>query len=331
VKVEDDEAIKTSCTANNTGISKENQIALAITNNGFLGNGKTLKDLLEHLTDEMCSTLRSNSGRDFTDRAIREIAKAVSRSKKGSQAFFYHIKGFIAYLSKILHFEKRDPVKISSVNYYITANQTKEEKDIQKQEKYLSEIEYSLQVSPEWYLKKKLAAVLDRSKAYNILTSFKSLDIREVKALMKLNKHVELSGLDKNIILNQIQATHHTMDDKVQIQYIESLELEGEMPDKEISESTSALSLPSEQKQDFPKREGLWGKVREAFAKSFTYGGDNLDKAWLSKFNARIDNEKKTITLEAPSLLIKDWVESNYLRYLEEAAKVNGLQIKCIE
>ena len=209
VKVEDDEAIKTSCTANNTGISKENKIALAITNNGFLGNGKTLKDLLEHLTDEMCSALRSNCGRDFTDRAIREIAKSVSRSKKGSRAFFYHIKGFIAYLSKILRFEKRDPVKISSVNYYITANQTTEEKEIQKQEKYLTELEYSLQVSPEWHLKKKLAAVLERSKAYNLLTSYKRLEIcREGKYRLILTKHIELTELDKKIILGQIQATH---------------------------------------------------------------------------------------------------------------------------
>ena len=62
----------------------------------------------------MCSLIRTKCSKDFTNRAIREIAKAVSRSKKGAKAFFYHIKGFIAYLSKILTFEKRDPVKISS-------------------------------------------------------------------------------------------------------------------------------------------------------------------------------------------------------------------------
>ncbi len=88
------------------------------------------------------------------------------------------------YLSKILRFEKRDPEKISGNNYYITSNQSEEEQDIQKQEKYLTELEYSLQVSPEWHLKKKLAAVLERSKAYDSLTSFKSLNIRKSKAVM---------------------------------------------------------------------------------------------------------------------------------------------------
>jgi hypothetical protein len=82
-----------------------------------------------------------------------------------------------------------------------------------------------LQVSPEWHLKKKLAAVLERAKAYDILTSFKSLDIKQNKALITVNKHVELSKEDKNIILNQIQATHETMDDEGHIQYIESLEI----------------------------------------------------------------------------------------------------------
>ena len=87
--------------------------------NGFLGSGKFLSEMLEDLTEDMCELIRSNSGRNFTNRAIKEIAKAVSRSKKGSKAFFYHIKGFIAYLSKILRFEKRDPEKISGDNYYI--------------------------------------------------------------------------------------------------------------------------------------------------------------------------------------------------------------------
>lgn len=328
-KVDADEAENTSCTTNSTEVSKENKIALGITNNGFLGRGKTLKDLLEHLTDEMCSTLRSKSGRDFTDKAIREIAKVVSRSKKGSRAFFYHIKGLIAYLSKILRFEKRDPVKISSVNYYITANQTTEERDIQKQEKYLSEIEYSLQASSEWHLKKKLAAVLERSKAYNVLTSFKSLDIREGKALMNLNKHVELSDNDKEIILSQIQATHEKTEEEGIYQYIDFLEVE--MPDKSISESISTPSLTFEQKLDFLKREGLWGRIRETFAKSFTSGGDNLDKAWLSKFKAKIDEEQKTIELYASTRFVKDWVESNYLRYIEDAARKHGLFLQNLQ
>ncbi len=297
-----------------------------ITNNsnGFLGSGKFLSEMLEDLTEDMCEIIRSNCGRNFTNRAIKEIAKAVSRSKKGSKAFFYHIKGFIAYLSKILRFEKRDPEKISGDNYYITSNQTEEEQDIKKQEKYLSEIEYSLQVSPEWHLKKKLAAVLERAKAYDILTSFKSLDIKQNKALITVNKHVELSREDKNIILNQIRATHERVDDEGNIEYIESLEI---ITSDRSTATLDSASLPIELDQSFLKREGIWGKVREKFA---TLEGDAIEKSWTARLKADIDKNNNTINLIAPTPFIRDWINSNYLLKLESIAKDFGYNIESI-
>lgn len=297
-----------------------------ITNNSneFLGSGKFLSEMLEDLTEDMCEIIRSNCGRNFTNRAIKEIAKAVSRSKKGSKAFFYHIKGFIAYLSKILRFEKRDPEKISGDNYYITSNQTEEEQDIKKQEKYLSEIEYSLQVSPEWHLKKKLAAVLERAKAYDVLTSFKSLDIKQNKALITVNKHIELSKEDKNIILNQIRATHERVDDKGNIEYIESFEII--TPDRSTTHLDSSAS-PIELDQGFLKREGIWDKVREKFA---TLEGDAIEKSWTARLKADIDKNNNTINLIAPTPFIRDWINSNYLFKLESIAKDFGYNIDSI-
>jgi hypothetical protein len=287
--------------------------------NGFLDSGKYLSEMLNYLTDEMCEVIRSKCGKNYTDRAIREIAKTVSRSKKGSKAFFYHIKGFIFYLSKILFYEKRDPVKINSINYYITANQTSEEQIIRKQEKYLTDIEYSLQVSPEWHLKKKLAATLERSKAYNVLTSYKSLEItKEGTAKIKLDRHIFLSKTDKDIILKQIQATHEKTDDVGNYLSVESLDI--------ISPNKSRpFDTVIQQEQNFPKREGLWGKIRETFASYFESEGDAIDKSWLSKLKVKIDRRKKTIELEAPSPFVKDWVENNYLRYVEDATKENDL------
>jgi DNA-binding transcriptional regulator YhcF (GntR family) len=294
------------------------------TTNGFLGSGKYLFEVLDHLTDEMCSQIRARCGKNYTDKTIREIAKAVSRSKKGAKAFFHHIKGFIAYLSKILTFEKRDPVKISGTNYYITANQTSEERAMREQEKYLTDIEYSLQVSPEWHLKKKLASVLERSKAYNLLTSYKSIEITKGRAVITLNRHTHLSKLDKELILSQIQATHEKIEGNGNYQPVESLEII--TPNK-----PAALNALAQQDQISPKREGVWGKIRETFASYFGSEGDAIDKSWLSNFNASIDNRKKTIELQAPSRFIKDWVESNYLGYIEDAARVNGLEVQGIK
>ena len=291
--------------------------------NGFLGSGKYLFEVLDHLTDEMCGKIRARCGKNYTDKAIREIAKAVSRSKKGAKAFFYHIKGFIAYLSKILTFEKRDPVKISSTNYYITANQTSDEQVMRKQEKYLTDIEYSLQVSPEWHLKKKLAAILERSKAYNFLTSYKSLETLEGRAVITLNSHIQLSELDKDLILKQIQATHEKIDDAGNYQPVESLEII--TPGK-----PTALNASAQKDQVFPKREGVWGEIRETFASYFGSEGDAIDKSWTSKLEAKIEESSNTIQLQAPSAFMRDWINSNYLSMIERASRENNVKLKAI-
>ena len=192
---------------------------------GFLGQGVRLADMVDRLNEDICRLLRSKCGRNFTDRAIKEIAKAVSRTKKGMQALFKHINGFIAYMTQVLKYEKRGEVKISGEDYYITANQTEQEKEVRKQEKYLTEIEYSLQVSSEWHLKKKLAAVLERSKAYNLLTSYKSLEITEGRAVMKLTRDIKLTNTDKEIILSQVQATHEKRDKDGVFHSVDSLEM----------------------------------------------------------------------------------------------------------
>ena len=334
--------------------------------NGFLGSGKYLFEVLDHLTDEMCGKIRARCGKNYTDKAIREIAKAVSRSKKGAKAFFYHIKGFIAYLSKILTFEKRDPVKISSTSYYITANQTNEEQVMRKQEKYLTDIEYSLQVSPEWHLKKKLAATLERSKAYNILTSYKSLKIsNEGRAVITLNNNVPLSNSDKELILSQIQATHEKIDNKnqeldtnssagtskgedantvntnnqyLQIESLELVVLESHRQLTDVSERNkrgdkqNPLRSPTTNStEDAATRQGAWGKIRESFVSFFGDKGNALDESWTSKLKPEINDQNKTIKLQAPTRFIKDWIENNYQSYIEKAASMNGLRLEEIK
>ena len=314
--------------------------------NGFLGSGKYLHEVLDHLTDEMCSLIRTKCGKDFTNRAIREIAKAVSRSKKGAKAFFYHIKGFIAYLAKILTYEKRDPVKIGGANYYITANQTDSEREMREQEKYLTDIEYSLQVSPEQHLKKKIAATLQREKACNILTSWKNLEItKEGVAKLSFTKPVFITETDKKIILSQIKATHERVggakgnsaeeEEIADAIFIESLEIE-------IPETSSAESFNQETQgsqgtynqtithtitEEPPKREGVWGKIRETFA-SYFHNGDAIDKSWTAKLEAKIDEDSHAIHLQAPSVFIRDWIENNYKNYIEKATLENGFELK---
>jgi hypothetical protein len=302
------------------------------TNNNMLQQSKQrqLEDFYP-LSTEDCSSLQTTSGREFSLNAMNEILKNMS--KRITNRFFYSKKGFLSYMSQVFRYEKRDAVKINNTDFRIRANLDSSEQTLQIQEKYLTELEYSLQVSPEWHFKKKIAAVLERSKAYKVLTSYKSLNIKESRAVIKLSRFIELSEIDKDIILQQIQATHEKIDNNGDYKQVESLDII--MPNKSMLPSTltplsSNITKAHQLEQSFPKREGIWGKIRESFAKSFIVGGDDLDQAWLSKLDAKIDEDQKTIELKAPSDFIKDWINSNYLRYIEDSAKCNGLFLEKI-
>jgi hypothetical protein len=157
--------------------------AANVVRNGFLAGGKRLSEIQPYLTDELCEKLRSACGRDFTNRAIREITKSIAVSELGRQAIFQHINGVVAYLTPALANEKRDAVKTSGEHYYTLAGMTSEDKLWQQQEQYLEEIEQISikQPCPEHQFRAKLANTLERSTAYNLLLAMQipwKLEIR---------------------------------------------------------------------------------------------------------------------------------------------------------
>lgn len=328
---------KFNSSSNNTDQPKNQETTknTKITKNGFLGSGKYLNEMLEYITDEVCNTLRASSGRNFTDRAIKEIAKAVSRSRRGSKAFFYHIKGFIAYLSKTLRLEKRDPVKISSVNYYIVANLTEGEKIIQKQEKFLSEIEYSQKVSPEWHLKKKLAAILRRDIAYKILSNYQRSEKTGRIFKIYLKEQVAIREMDRQIILNQVKATQERIGEYGNIESIEEIEFIFSKKEEQILEKGESEKLAEIKEKEEIKKLPIWLQIRKHFIDySFNMrDGIERDKNWLSKLttcedtNNKISDKVNNLTLKAESRFVRDWVISNYLFKLELVAKDLGYNI----
>ena len=94
-----------------------------------------------------------------------------------------------------------------------------------------------------------------------------------------------------------------------------------------MPEKVTSFAKRNPLEKNYPERHGIWGKIRETFANYFEENGEAIDNSWLSKINAKIDSEQKTIELHAPSVFIKDWIENNYLRYIEDAAKINGLKL----
>ena len=284
----------------------------------FFSEQKSLSDFYP-LSLEDCNNLQLSSDREFNLNAMNEIL--LNMSKKLTKHKFGSKKRFMAYMTKAFRNEKRDAVVISNATFKIRGNQSKEEQTIQIQEKYLTELEYSLQASPEWHLKKKLASVLGRSKAYDILTAYKELQLKQGgKCKLILSKHLALTQHDKEIILNQIQATHEGVGG---IKSIKALEIE--TPEKQPY--TMEKKLPANT-PIFP--DTLWGRIRSSIAK--TIGGDGvaIDKNWFSKLDAKINEESRIITLKAPSKFFAEWIEQNYQETLNVAIKDYGFNLQSI-
>ena len=321
----DSEDVEISINENNNCYNQEegrddNQTVQPANNNSFQTRiPRKLEDFYP-LTKEDCSALQSHSGREFSLNAMNEILKDIS--KKLSNRFFYSKKGFLAYMSKIFQYEMRDAVVVSNENFKIRANQDTSEQTFQDQEKYLTELEYSLQVGPEWHLKKKLASVLERSKAYNLLTSYKQLEIEEGGICkLILNKHVELSENDKKIILSQLRATHERIGDDGSYIPIETIAFV-------MLEKLENVVLKTTEAKNSKLPKGIWGKIRSVLIEYNGASGEAIDNHWISKLDADIDDERKRIKLSAPSDFIKDWVQNNYQQTIDLLARKSGFELE---
>ena len=143
---------------------------------------------------------------------MNEILKDMS--KRLAYPLFKSKKAFMGYMSKAYANEMRDAVKISNESFRIKSKQSEKEITTRAQEEYLDSIENSLQISLEWHFRKKLAAVLEPKTAYKLLKAYKSINKVGETFYLHLSKHVELTDLDKKIILNQIKVTHENIDFK---------------------------------------------------------------------------------------------------------------------
>ena len=281
------------------------------------------------LSFEDCSELQRKSGKKYSLNAMNEILRSLAN--KLINPLFYSKRSFIAYMTKIFEFELRKPEKVSNDTYKILVNLNEQERKTYEIEKYLSSIENTKQVSPEWHMKKKLACVLKPETAYELLKNYKTLKIYKTKAIIELYKAVKLTELDKAIILSQIKATHERFEgDEL---YLPIQELEFIMPDSrkaqkraniaDVVADTSVISV-------MPLKTGIWGNIRRAIIKMLGKEGDTIDLHWFSKLEAEINDQDKQIVLKSKSEFVKDYVFQNYEKLIQESAICCGFRFSGI-
>lgn len=306
--------------ANKSKISVQKEIKAQVVRPVFYAKPKSLSDMHPLLDQAIFDELRSKSGREFSNNFIAQRVLAMSKKPKLASRNFKTRKGFIGYMTLSLKNELHDSVKTGSVDFRLLANITATDRAYQEQERFLTEIENSRQVSPEWHFKKKLASVLERSKAYGVLSTYLGTKIQVNNVVISLKRDIELSEFDKQVILQQAKAVYETSSATGEYKFIDKLEIvfaEQEPCAKPINQQDQEIVLP----------QGIWGNVLQKLIEEF---GIDTYRNWFSKLIPIIDEVAKTIELKTSSGMVKDWINSKYEEALEQIVAGIGIKLKGI-
>jgi hypothetical protein len=289
-------------------------------------SAKSLKDFYP-LTQKDCHQLQSLSKREFSLRVMNEILQDMAR--RLTDRFFKSRKAFLNYMGKVFTYEKRQPEKVNNDNFRIRKNMTEDEISFEAKEQYLTEIENNPEVSPQQRFKKLIAAVLSQDKAYNLLKAYKSINVREGVIILNLDKHMELSKTDEEIILKQVQSTHNRIGfDEADSGFISKLQIF--MPTakgEHLLADNVRKNVETIKKEPEPQISGdIWDTVRSKFI-DLVPQGELLDQHWISKLEASIDQNSRKLTLKAPSSFVKDWVSDNYMHHIVRLAGGMGFAV----
>ena len=164
-----------------------------------------------------------------------------------------------------------------------------------------------------------------------IIEFFGMLQLGEMTTIVKNNKlriqlteSVELSELEKEVILNQAKAVYEntSCDDIVFIQDLEFIVTEN----KTLRTRASNVTMPKGKQEDsFPK--GIWGDIVKKLIDEY---GVHVYKNWFSKLTANIDEAASTIELKCPSQFVVDWIRTNYEDSLRAVVAGFGMKFKGI-
>jgi len=256
------------------------------------------------LSQPAAAKLQALCGRQFSANAINEIL--LSMSKRLTDRFFKSKTAFMNYMAKALTYEKRDAVKISNRAFRIRANISNDEIIKRQKEVFLSRIEESTDTTLAAQLSRKLASTLSPDLAYDFLLAAKFPAWVQGNSLeISLQKSIDLSHRQYRRILEQIQSVYGS--------FISSLEFIIQNPASPTLGITSTVSpVGNNESEMFP---GVWGRIRTGLIRTC---GEGIDRNWFSKLKVNVDEERREIKLQAPTLFIRDWIQQNYQQLLEK-------------
>lgn len=333
-------------------VIEEPKIQLVVT------RGKLLADF-HPLSDQDCGSLRTISGREFTTNAINQILLDMSKRHKLKTPFFSK-QTFLKYFARCLMYEIRDAVKVQGVDFKIKANIPKE----QVEREYLSKCESNFDdLSASSLFKKKLSVSLPTETSFNLLKQYSGHFVKSGVLTVFLHNHVSLSeaesekiiyaanevGLsseEKRLVNEEELGVVNTSEQKISnsvdnvLGFIKkqsennrdagsALITKLEIKINQKKEERKMFSVVESRKQEETTgvqvaATNIVAKITSTLKKSYS---EAEYRNWFSKLTAKVNEEIKEVTLFAPSVFIKDWIESNYFGAIETIVKESNYNI----
>jgi DNA-binding MarR family transcriptional regulator len=137
--------------------------------------GKSLKSFYP-LTKEQVDKINYSSGRQFGNGgfSVNFANQLLLKLSRDTNKLFLSKNHMMSYMSKAFRYEKHQAPMVNHETFRFTANVSYPESvEMRQKEKYLTEVEYSMDTSYSSQLRKKIAGIFETKLAYQILTEGK--------------------------------------------------------------------------------------------------------------------------------------------------------------
>jgi hypothetical protein len=225
---------------------------------------------------------------------------------------------------KTLKGENHQAPQVNNPSFRFSCNIGKEEKNILEYEKYLNQIENSLDTSKKMCIKKKIAGRFSSEVAYKILTKveFKlNPDNSFITALIPSS--LALSERQTEILSDQLEAVYGINRYYMQeieedaIQHPKSRTADIEFNDKAIG------TLESSKEQEETEEVSAWHQIKKGLREEL---GEVIDTVWLAKAEATECSKTNKLKLTMPTRFMADWVRNNYSHVIRRIAGSAGIK-----
>jgi hypothetical protein len=277
------------------------------------------------LSEKDVDRLNFRAGREFSNNFMNQLL--LKLYIKYPEKRFKNKFTFLSYMAQILANEKHQGPLVNHTSFRFSCNIGKEEKNILEYEKYLNQIEDSLDTNKEMQLKKKISGRFATELAYKILTEVELKTNHDNSFMLALIPyHLDLRERQIADLSEQLEAVYG-----INGYYVQEVEQEilspktiafnndtnGE-PIETLASSNTSAAISEEVLENT-----VWNQIRKGLREEL---GEAIDRVWFSKAEAKECKDTKTLTITMPTRFMADWVKNNYSHVIRRISERCGVK-----